>query len=847
MQKYFDFKYYQWHLAVLVVFFIVFGYGWIPVKRETKGPFYKGVWDSSNPYVQNNERVKRIPNFEEKELGRLTFAADDTLTVANLKSYYDMAKELEGKGWKVLSLANYRKKGRNGEPATTWIPYYIDPTDQDEEWLENWKAEICKNHAICGPAKQVSPDFTSLSMIILIDTRDHEVQAVRRLWKDLEGIKFTPDWKGRLEEFLWDIKYGLWEYDVYPRQGIGGTWYFVCSASLRTAMVYGFYMDSQIKSFIGYILLLGFLIFCFKGQPRYYWPIWISTMLTVVLTIGSIWPLHLLGLYQTPYTLPPITTDTIVALSFAVQVMEVVRSLFKREADPYKRLELAGSIINPAIALIAKNTVINFIIFGVYFHSLRRGIEMDAVFLIGNVWAWGMSRYFVPPLYLFFVRKGEKEKQLHWLIEWICEKLGQAIIRTNAGTMVIAFFLTRRTLWSKIWRGIIHVVPSATLIVASVWWIQGKYNTVSEPITYLPPKSNHVKAAHYANRPGGPGLDAINIMFGTASLEDCLLDRTCYDNLMAFHKILKENVPGIRDSFSIGQEIEYQLNEDPKASFESIVQEVLDAESDITQGLQASFNPPKSGRVVIEVFHAMETDLEMTKALEAVEKMANQFIVDHAGYEAFAFGEVNFYSEMAKIFKGQLPQFVWTSLLTIFLVSSWLMMKFARNERYVINPLKIGWILSQPFMFATGVIGILLKVLQIPVDLATAAIIPTFLACASDSSNHPTIRLLQLLKEGVPLEEAMREALKEKGESGIIDVFGNGLGLSNLTRSLFRPVFYVGSFSILALVICVFWSNSTTLPLLVTGIKRKEILDGTLQPNLEPLVVAAGSGSVLPS
>lgn len=788
-------------IIILFALVVVFSYAQIPVNQQTKGPIKDSVWDPENPYIKGNKFVQALDGFKQTQFARLELDFGHPVTKENLIYLNQKTRWIEEEtGWVVVSLSNYWKVG--GETLEPYIPHQLNEININE-----WKERVAQNPAIYG--QFISKDFLTLSIIIFFPVEENEIHAVRRLYDILEGINFNQQ---PLKKFWHEIKYIFWKTDLFPlKEKDGPEMYLSSWPTGRFAITQGFFRDIRLKAILGYILLfLPFLVIYFKFTPQYYFPVWTATFLPILFALGSIWLMHPLGIHQSVYSLPPIVATLIVSFSFNIQKMEV----FWKEKDSLDRWQEAGKLIHPAIHLIALLTLVNFALFGWNLQGLWTAIEMDAVFLAGTGWAWIIAVYFLPALHFFFSRFTKEKNELKEWQKKLCWIIDKGLVLSLKGVLHVNF----RILASRRLRLTCHLLPSLFLLVASILFLNGKFNTASEPLKYMPQDSNAVKMAQYANRDGGPGLDAIQILFGMPSVPDAIETDEFFKEITAFEKNIK-SVPGIRNTFSIIEEAAYQFAtvkdlQEPRV--QNAVRLVMMGEDFTNPRVASRLHTDRF--VLILAFHKMELSNELEKALLAARSLAKEFMARNPKLEIVVFGEVPFFAEMARIIPAQMPQIVLTSLIMIFFFYFIVGRKFGQNG-YSVSPVKTGWILTQTFIFAVGVIGVGMVIFQIPLDMATAAVLPVSIAAAADFNVYPSLRFFQLLSIK-KRKEAMEEALKEKGEAVVVDWLGSSLCLSLLTISLFTPIRDMGALSIVSLVACIGWSLTTTVPLLAAGIKK---------------------------
>lgn len=818
-------------IAFALLIFGAFG----PVRRETREPLYKGVRDSQNPHVINNERASKVPNFVEPKFVRLTLVLERDILPSDLIHLQEETQRYEGLSWDVVSLANYWRKGNGEEPDSTWIPPDFPDLDLKEQVriLEELKQKLPKNHAIAGAGKLVDFERGELAINVILDARGNELEQVRNLYRDFLGVKFSDGWRGAIEEWWWNASWGMTRWDAPTKVVPGGMWIIESWSTLRSGITFGFFLDSTSKGAVGYAPMLVVLGLVFRFQPQYFLTVWVSMILCVLSTTGSIWIMHLFGMYQTAYSLPPEIVSAIFEISFGVQLMEIVRKKRYTQPDPVKRWREALEEMRGSINRITGAAVFGFTIYGFWFWNIARAFEMDMLYLSGTFIARAVALHFQPALYLFAVRNGEREARLWWWAWKLCDATEYAVNGVARFFSSIAFAFAR----VKNLRNAANALLALLALIVGMAWMEGRFDFTARPLEYMPQDSNHIMAAKRANE--GAGSDGIKFLFGSPEKKDCLKEMQCFQKLVAFQGDV-EKLPGVRGSFSIAQEVSYQIEERPEDSFENIVADVLAGEFQTNPRLRQYLNPEGSGMVLIFAQHPMSNSEGTGAAFDAGLLLTRRSGKDNPGYEAFSLGDQPFYVEMARMLPEQFPWFVLSTIVSIALFAALFMrsgsdewvreMFFAaflrRNradEKHMHVPAwRIGFALASPFVFGTCVVAIIMLIFGIALEIATSAIVPTVLACASDACFYPAIRFLELLDEGVHPKIAMRRALEEKGNAVVVDGGTNSVGLLPLTISMFSPVAYLGLLATIAINASIPWSLAVALPIMEAGVKSKE-------------------------
>lgn len=787
---------------LLVGLVLVFGWAQIPVHMNTKGPLHNAVWDPENPYVKGNKFAESLRGFESSQFIWIEMDYVHPVNKEDLSDFSRRVEELEEKtGWVASSLSRYFRVGE--EDFESYIPKEINGTFN----LDFWKKTVAQNPAVYG--QFVSKNFTTLSMVLLIPSEDNEIPAVRKIVDILEGVEFKSPFES-VEAFLHELNHLFWKRDVFPIQEKDGPKIYVYSWAMgRFGINQGFCVDSRLKIAASFVfLLLPYLMVIFRFVYPCVFSVWVATFLPLLFATGSVWPLHSFGVYQTVYFLPPLALFLVVSFSFNIQKMEIFRNL--KEGTFSEKWQKVNEVTQPAINLITIITVVSFLVFGLWLQNLWRAVEIDILFLLGTGWSWVVAKYFLPSIYFFFSRFTKEEKELKRWQEVICrvvENFNSFLVQMV--TKINLLILKRVYLKVAIW-----AVPLVMLGISSLLFYQGKVNTVSDPLRYLPQDSNIVKTLRHANRKGGPGLDVIQILFGMPSVPYATRTDEFFKEANRFEEQLSK-IHGVLRTWSVMKEVTFQVEtlrdlEEPKAANAfDLVQEG----EDFTNKKLASYIH-NDRFVLILASHQMERDDELREVLRQIEELRSKYMDRNKKIFITVFGEAPFFPEMARILVSQFPQVVISSLALMVLAG----FLVARRRGYDIGQsLRVGAVLPQPFIFATGVIGIGMVIFNIPLDMGNSPILQLTIAAASDFCIYPLLFFLGIFNLRTKPEDALRETLEEKGEAVIIDCHGNMLCLSLLCMSSFATISYLGFMTQVSLAACVLWSLTTTLPLLVNS------------------------------
>lgn len=112
--------------------------------------------------------------------------------------------------------------------------------------------------------------------------------------------------------------------------------------------------------------------------------------------------------------------------------------------------------------------------------------------------------------------------------------------------------------------------------------------------------------------------------------------------------------------------------------------------------------------------------------------------------------------------------------------------------------------MSAPFIFASGIIALVMIIGRVPFDITTAIISALTINAAIDFSIYFVADYHGVLLAGHNAHDALRDALKGNGRIIITDMLLNALCFAPLMTSKFIPVQRVGWMMITMLISCGF-------------------------------------------
>ncbi|TSC69007.1 MAG: hypothetical protein G01um101470_1094, partial [Parcubacteria group bacterium Gr01-1014_70] len=557
----------------------------------------------------------------------------------------------------------------------------------------------------------------------------------------------------------------------------------------ETLITWAFFVDVDIKVLAGYTLLLPFLFLVFR-DPTYALPVWLGTLFAFLAALASIWPLSLIGMRYSVFLLPTLVGGVMIAsLSFNAQLMEDIKRY--GGVHSYAEWKTKAESVKKSVNHIFRLTLICFAFFGFWYQSLWTAIVMDTVLAMGALFALTTQRYVLPALYFFM-----KERAWHTprIITWSADAF------ENWHARLMERKVRQLGSWSNTY---IYGALFSSLLLASAFVWGGRIDTNSRQIEFL----GKTNAKTMLNRMAKlQRLDSISVFVESHFAGDSLLDEKFFRKTKEFMGELRH----VKDAgviSSVIDQIDYEMHRTDGLAvpFQKAVE--LTRFGAKESGLVA-WTEWKNG-IFVWIDHPMDNAVGIDEATRHIEEIAKRFQDENKLLAISLFGNNLHYAPLALITAGQAPWVLGTSLLAIFLYYSWMTHQECRG----ISAWKGGFVIAQPFLFVSAVITIIMAMFSIPLNIATAVIIPIVISAASDANIYPAEEFFSLWKKGgAPIWQVAASALRARGKAVDIDCAGNMVVLGLLLVSSFTPVWHLGLLSCLALAMSRWWSINFTLP-----------------------------------
>ncbi|MDT8997903.1 hypothetical protein RQP53_01285 [Paucibacter sp. APW11] len=220
---------------------------------------------------------------------------------------------------------------------------------------------------------------------------------------------------------------------------------------------------------------------------------------------------------------------------------------------------------------------------------------------------------------------------------------------------------------------------------------------------------------------------------------------------------------------------------------------------------------------VIYAAHAADNSRSLREFADATMRVAAE---DFPDLRVLPFGRLHTYHQTDEYISQGKPLNVLSSFpLVIVICAGWLCWHNRRRAkappRARLHPLWTALAISLPFLFAYALIVVLMALLAIPLDQATACATALGINAAIDFDIYVVDDFMQALQRDASPDEALHQALHERGRVTLIDAKLNAICFSFLMLSPFLPIQRLGLLMIVMLAACAFGAL-----VLMTGVLR---------------------------
>lgn len=694
---------------------------------------------------------------------------DGIRTIADLQKIWDFTGKVKTSfDNRVASLAeipNYRDTGERllDDPHINPVLFTDGHFD-----LDIWKERVRHDPTVYGLL--VGRNFDWAAVMRFLPPGYDEITEFRRTAEFLEGCKI-PWWE-------W-----LWKTDVFPQdpQIMVGGW---CLG--RGLIDQGFIVDAITLVVLGTLLALPIFTVAFGSFAHALLGILCVILPSLLWVRGSIGLLEVLGVdvRERVYLVLAYTNCVVQGVSFVLHKFSAFQEGFVSSREEAWR---SAQVVDPLIGATAVIAILGFS--SLWWFQVLTIRELGLLSALGVSYSYLLAVMVLPAVHLLCGREAssQKKKRKSMLGKLFSALLERLVARC---TWLVTHFSFRFTAW------VAGGITTALLLVATLLIYPGNLLlTSSRPLEFVEGTLVH-KTGLFLNRPQNVGFDFLELLLEpTNDTGSGLYDPDFLKRVWAYQQDLKQ-LPEVREVSSVLHAIHRIAEESYKKPFPTTAEEVSGAffllESRLDTVLTSQLYFPN--RLRIAVSHA-SNDSDAWRILQE-----QALILAHERYpdlrlSTFGKGALHprldtyiIYGKPFNLFSSQ-----WVIIVSCFLL-------IRRRNRscgqmcssLLLSPWRGGLVMSVPFLFATAAMILLMIALQIPLDLATAAIT----ALAINASIDFAIYFVDAFQEGLAkvgeTSAALAFALKTKGKIILEDMLLNSLCFAPLLTSHFLPIRRIG-------------------------------------------------------
>lgn len=691
----------------------------------------------------------------------------------------------------VLSLATATHYRDTGEELLT-EPYVGAETAADvgrgQEAEQAWKARIAADPGVYGVL--VGRRFDYAQVVLMLNRDQDEITAFRRIVEFLE--------RRDIPAYEWYLKTDIQPAREYARIHPAG---WVVARGLMDAALLS---DILKLSSVG-LLLVGaaFYLSLMSGRQAL-----ISTGVVAICFVyarGSIGLLQWLGfaVFERVYSLLVYTAIIVAGISYAARKFDAYNE--QRARHPEMTRSGIWRLTGPVNETILVASVVAILNFATLYQIQIRGILEVGVFsALGIAYLVLLTLFFLPALHVLVggetspPRPGRLSGAWNDALRavsrrcwaWTCVRPAHPHPARRSTVIVLTVLLVATSMVASDYAGLRRGAAFIEVLTRPLEYIHG---TIS------------FRASQILNRPGNYGFDRLSFLVRPRSAggETPVCEPRFIERVAAYQADLA-TVPGAREVSSAVTSLGVISRETLHRALPRTVQEAHDALTQLEWDLgpQVKEQLWYPGGYVVFASLADEDSREVSDFLAASSRVAER----HPELEIVPFGKTTIYPQTDKYVREGKPRNVVTSQWMVIVVFAlWAIWKNRRRAAAArLRGWRTGFVLNIPFVFATSTIVIVMALLRVPLDQATACIAALAINAAADFGLYLVADYQARIHEADTPEQALAFALKDKGHVVVVDVLLNSLCFMPLMLSRFLPVARLGWIMITMLLACGF-------------------------------------------
>ena len=776
------------------------GFLWLNLRVPAAGIVQDALLDQQNPYYVAQQEANRSKGLRQGDPMSFVLSFPQGMEERDMQQVLRMSQQLQRRFPQavVWSLASDSYAYSASAQALESRPHI------DAGWLasdgklhlpmapEQWREEVAADPTAYGLL--VGKDFRYAQILLFMPEGSNELDLVQQVAEYLEQRSIS-----RLEWLL--LKGDIKPAPEFHNVTLGG-W-----SVGRGLMHFALMSDVLFYSTIGLVIATLAALLALKSLKQ---ALYSSGCIfaSFVLVRGTIALAELLGiqafgapLAERVYFLLVLSAMIVAGISFNTRALERYNGLREQQPDAdsgtlWAQVERHHLPLNVA-ALIA---VLNFATLPQI--GIRGIMEVGLLSAIGIVYQRILVSTMLPALQIAFGGAPQEKAGELGLLQRLWERSVQAFPRWSYA--VITRLGRRAALASLLLCAV--TVAGAGAVVLHDWLAQDKWILVQEkPIDYLP---NTIvdRGRQLLNREGHIGFGRLSYFVQSKRAGKAIDDPLFLQRAAAFQQRVAA-LPEARGANSVLDTLAYIGKQEQSPVMPVSTQQARDRLRQVSWDLQqpalARYLWTDDG-IAIYVSHPADNSTSLRAFAQQIEQLAAREFPD---LRVLPYGPLHAYHQTDLYISEGKPLNVLLSFpLVVLCCGAWLGMRrrssSAPAAQAALRPWATACAMTVPFLFAYAAIVVLMAVFHIPLDQATACATALGINAAIDFDLYLIDDYRNALAKGRSPQQALHEALAERGYITLTDAALNGICFSFLMLSPFLPIQRLGVVMLVMLGTC---------------------------------------------
>lgn len=786
---------------------------WLNLHVEPGGIVTHAILDAQNPYQAADQQVQALPDLNRGDSVGLVVQLPDGLTPAAVDRIATLSQDLQQllPTASVLSPTHNLNRYHSSDDSIDSSPYLRRHMSQAD--IDAAAANMAENPLFDGLL--LGGDVSSSSFSRSFSHQPSYAQILAFLPEGYSEQQLVDEIGEYLEQRpISALEWLLWKTDIQP------------APSHADVSLSGW---AVARGLMHYALISDVLWYCTLGLCLATLAAWlalgswrqalVSSLLifaSFVLTRGSMPLLDLLGvtignpaepIRERVYFLLVLSALIVSGISLNVRALEAYNAECEKTGDRLGSWR-ALAVQLPRFNLVLGIAALNFI--GLSQIGIRGVLEVGVLSAIGLLWQRALVQSLLPALQLALAaHPAARQSRTHQVQQWINHQLARP------GQAAVWYWLRFTPAQS-----LLRVVAGLLLLLATVAGVvlhdaqvpaeQRLIQVREKPIDYLPDTIVD-RARGVLNAPQAGGFAQLSFYISPMAVASAdypnVADIQFLRQVAAFATQVRR-IEGVRAAVSVVDQL--SLMQPLAAQTTATAYEHL-------QLLRWDLQQPKladswrhAGGVVLSVSTPADDSVGMRQHADAVLTLAAQQFND---LNVLPFGTLHSYHQTDLYISERKPLNMLATMPMVLVIAAawfgWCRYKYRRYSpllrgRWQLKPVAAAAAICLPFVVAYALVVLVMALLAIPLDQATACATALGINAAIDFDLYLLEDFRGALRSGQTPAQALQTAIGDRSRLTLLDAGLNAICFSFLLCSSFIPMQRLGLIMLILLVICAF-------------------------------------------